>query len=524
MKFAGTDIELQLWHGVRWVPMSRNKSGSWLLGAEGADSSAKRDDWRDTHDTQTYANDFSALGAHISNDDRSFSILMGSLINDQQLIARILGDNGQVKWTGNIIVRSMNRVGDMNGSEQWMVTMAPGDIAVSPAMHGAIITGYTDVSGQLGIAINMIGAINAVNLVVSGSMRGDGARMIGSVITSPTVVSGEVGNRDRCKGLWTIGNTASADYWDWEEFVDLFPGTLSGDLTVTQVADIVMEDAVSVVPNLNGYKFTVTSDTPHVGNPSVGWKIVQEDADHRKLEFWTGGDDVGGTLEIKNLQFFHTVNWTTLHEGISVVSGTDSANCTILVHDLLIISTDNASKYQISIRALGLSSCTFKVWNLVLIDTHLSCQRDDPTSGGGSGVCLVENITHIMDATFAHTKAMETDWWLAHPGTTGNQWKFRSIFSTYGLIKDWAETPDIDYVCYDVLGSTTFAVHEWNITGHDSAMLSVDPASADFADIKPAGEFVDCGVPLISKLITENTTCIRGRVRQPDNGAASHSL
>jgi len=326
---------------------------------------------------------------------------------------------------------------------------------------------------------------------------------------------------DRTRGLWTIGNTSAADYWDWEEFADLFPGTLSGDLTVTQIADIVMGDEVSIVPNLNGHKLTVTSDTPHNGNPSVGWKIIQENADHRKLEFWTSGDDAGGTLEIKNLQFLHTVHWTTLHEGISVVSGTDSSNCTILVHDLLLISTDTSSKYQASIRALGLASCTFKVWNLSLIDTHLSCQRDDPTTGGGSGVCLVENVTHVMDATFAHTKEIETDWWLTHPGTTGNQWKFRSIFSTYGLTKSWTETPDIDYVCYDVAGSLTYAVHNWNIAGHSSAMLSVDPTSADFADIKPVGDFIDRGVPLVDKLIAENITCIRGRVRQPDNGAAS---
>jgi hypothetical protein len=151
--------------------MSRNKSGSWLLGAEGADSSAKRDDWRDMHDTQTYANDFSALGAHISNDDRSFSILMGSLINDQQLIARILGDNGQVKWTGNIIVRSMNRVGDMNGSEQWMVTMAPGDIAVSPAMHGKIVLGGTTAAGLLQKTIQSSGMVAVVqSLTASGKM------------------------------------------------------------------------------------------------------------------------------------------------------------------------------------------------------------------------------------------------------------------------------------------------------------------------------------------------------------------
>jgi hypothetical protein len=113
------------------------------------------------------------------------------------------------------------------------------------------------------------------------------------------------------------------------------------------------------------------------------------------------------------------------------------------------------------------------------------------------------------------------DWWTSYPGSTSNIWKFRSIFSTYGISKTWTDTPDIDYVCYDIDGSTTYATHNWNISSHENAMLTITYSSDDFSDIKPAGDFIDRGVPLVGKLISENITCIRGRVRQPDNGAAS---
>lgn len=329
---------------------------------------------------------------------------------------------------------------------------------------------------------------------------------------------------DRTRGIWTIGNTSAADYWDWEDFVDLFPShrTLSGNLTIVQIADIVMNGSVAIYPHLNGYRFTVTSDTPHYGNPLVGWKIIRNVADHRYLCFGCGGENYGGTMEIKNLHLSRETNWTVLHESLIVETQTDAANCTILCHDILIRNLYPASaRAQCSPRAKGLASCVFKIWNWVVINEHISCQRDDPVSGGGSGICLMENITNIMDSSYAYTKPLMTDWWTSHPGTTGNQWKFRSIFSTYGLTKNWTETPDLDYVCYEIDGSQTYAVHNWNLTNHEAAMLTIDPTLADFADIKPGGEFTDRGVPLVDKLIAENIKCIRGRTRQPDNGASS---
>lgn len=105
---------------------------------------------------------------------------------------------------------------------------------------------------------------------------------------------------------------------------------LTNNLLFAQTSNIISTAVAAMTENLNGYTFTVTSNTPHYGDNTAGWLLS---INHNSFGFTlNAGND--GTIEIKNLRTKRTTAAST--GGISVIYFGSTSGFTANIHDNLI--------------------------------------------------------------------------------------------------------------------------------------------------------------------------------------------
>ena len=165
-------------------------------------------------------------------------------------------------------------------------------------------------------------------------------------------------------GSFTVGT--AADYGTWQAaFADIVNGSLSGDLTFTQISDTT-ETARSIPPgsiNLNGHNLTFQSDTPHEGNPTAGWWIninyaMTDDA----FELTVTG--ASGLLEVKDLKFKRLSTAGAAAQSMFSCSG-GATGPSIHLHDLLLDFNGQGAGTGLTAARTG-NNPTVHIWNCVI--------------------------------------------------------------------------------------------------------------------------------------------------------------
>jgi hypothetical protein len=186
--------------------------------------------------------------------------------------------------------------------------------------------------------------------------------------------------------LITVG--AGETYQTWREALVFLTGLgVTEDTIIRQVADTIPETnttASGVMP-LSGFKLTLESDTPHGGDPTVGWKSTSVTA---------GAVIVGklgmvgpGTVEVKDLHI--AINSTGTPYGVQLnVTNWDSVD--LSVHDCIITNEAQAG-YGVHVSRFNVIA-----WNVDLYNLAVSGWSDGvyiaPANGGD---WRVENVTAL---------------------------------------------------------------------------------------------------------------------------------
>jgi hypothetical protein len=114
-------------------------------------------------------------------------------------------------------------------------------------------------------------------------------------------------------GSYTVGSGGNYATW-YAALSDMYNQTLTGDLTFTQISDVTETQARgSMSPNLGGFRFTITSNSPHYGDITRGWKTTLNY--NSSSAYWlypfqiTGNNSI---IEVKNLRFLCQTNAGTI--------------------------------------------------------------------------------------------------------------------------------------------------------------------------------------------------------------------
>ena len=188
------------------------------------------------------------------------------------------------------------------------------------------------------------------------------------------------------QGSFTVGT--GADYASWDLAIADIAATLTGDLTLTQVAPVPADSgtAAAKAVNLDGNTLTLTSDTPHLGRPAGGHTTTltgASDSNHIIPLQVTGT----GSLVIEQLNLRRTGTPTASNSIDVETQGPD-----VDIHDCIVISSATSGT-TVGIKTVGgvgaSGSTDINVWN---------CAVSGYTTGGSlaagnSSVLTVENIT-----------------------------------------------------------------------------------------------------------------------------------
>jgi hypothetical protein len=187
--------------------------------------------------------------------------------------------------------------------------------------------------------------------------------------------------------LITVG--AGETYQTWAAALAYVAGLgpMSESHILRQVADTAETSTASSSIDLNGFNLTLESDTPHGGDPTVGWKSTSATINAKVI----GVDLTGvGLFEVKDLHI--AVNQIAGPFGISVAPQDDSLK-DVLIHDCIVtnavLSVANAGVRVVP--AVAVTTLTVKIYNIEAsgFQTNIVVA---PYQGGN---WLVENVTAV---------------------------------------------------------------------------------------------------------------------------------
>ena len=164
-------------------------------------------------------------------------------------------------------------------------------------------------------------------------------------------------------------------------------GPMSESHILRQVADTAETSTGTISIDLNGFNLTIESDTPHGGDPTVGWKSTSATINAKVIGVGLTGV---GIFEVKDLHI--AVNQIAGPFGIHVVPLDDSLK-DVLIHDCIVtnavLSVANAGVRVVP--AVAVTTLTVKIYNIEAsgFQTNIVVA---PYQGGN---WLVENVTAV---------------------------------------------------------------------------------------------------------------------------------
>jgi len=231
------------------------------------------------------------------------------------------------------------------------------------------ITGIKDQWEGKGVSVEPIDASVLGSTIFKDSIIKD----FGSEITDRNAIS---------SGSYYIGS--GGDYATWRTFFSDFT-TFTGNITGTQISDITTTASATSSVNTAGYDLYLTSDTPHHGNPNLGW-ITYSGGSYSifSLDF---EDNTGGTV-IHIAQLYFKSTSISFGECIQIRNDiTNGWECKVF--DCM--ADGNGYAYTTSAKFFRhnapLTVCTSETINCKTWDMYYGFQWSD----GSNGVGLVEN-------------------------------------------------------------------------------------------------------------------------------------
>lgn len=174
-------------------------------------------------------------------------------------------------------------------------------------------------------------------------------------------------------------------------------GTLTEDTTLRQVADTAETSTVVSSIDLNGFNLTLESDTPHGGDPTVGWKSTSATPHVKAIGVELTGV---GIFEVKDLHI--AVNEDGGSQGIGVnLIGFDPTN--VLIHDCIVTNLSNTT-YGFGVRVNAVEMVSSRVVKLYNLAIALGTNPSDFSMGVAvssltGGEWLIENVTVLSAGT-----------------------------------------------------------------------------------------------------------------------------
>jgi hypothetical protein len=156
-------------------------------------------------------------------------------------------------------------------------------------------------------------------------------------------------------GTFTVG-PASA-YANWQAAA-ADSGALTGNLAFVENGNFTSLGTATWAVNLNGFRLTITTNSPSLGNPTLGHLWTHNGANYGQVFTLSGA----GTLEVGGLRADQTAFRNDPSRGPWRVQGAGAY--TLLFHDNLY----NARLFRSRGLTVGNANCTALIWNNILIN------------------------------------------------------------------------------------------------------------------------------------------------------------
>jgi len=161
-------------------------------------------------------------------------------------------------------------------------------------------------------------------------------------------------------------------------------GAMAGDVTMTQISNIV-ETAVALADQtLGGFTWLTTSNNPHYGDPTAGW-LIQEN--FTGVDMFSIQQEGPGTVEIEHLHTIRIGAYNANNRAYLIV-GINTAN-TINLHDLLIDGNGELERRGVECND---NTPTVFMWNVVLWE----CEAQNVLFSSCNAACIIGNCAAYL--------------------------------------------------------------------------------------------------------------------------------
>ena len=299
-------------------------------------------------------------------------------------------------------------------------------------------------------------------------------------------------------GFYTVGS--GGNYSTWATAWADIGSTLTGDLTLTQISDTTESGGTNKNIAYAGYKLTITSNNPHLGNFNNGWKINVTYAGAAHL--WTlntsSSSSASTELEISNL-YFRKVGAPANNVVWAFIVLYTQTNISNNIHNIIM---DGLGHYCSGIAYANGTSSNQKCYNCIVTNIPSGLNNGYGFSSLAGGI--FENCTVYVS---------RIGFW-----NYGNSVAFvlKNVVALGQTVASFA------YGTGATLGlgnSTASKCASSDITGSEASLRSLTAANefesltltdATFLKVKSTGQLANGGT---TATITGNTTGIRGNAR-----------
>lgn len=180
-------------------------------------------------------------------------------------------------------------------------------------------------------------------------------------------------------------------YETWRAAISSLGGGITENTTIRQVADTApaTSDGGGLF-GLNGFKLTLESDTPHGGDPTVGWKSPATDVDALVISQAFAGP---GSVEVKDLHV--AIGATGAPSGIRITVASFFV-VDVSIHDCIVTNTE-PNGYGVRVDMFEVLAWNVSLYNLA-VSGWATGVYVTPVEGGN---WKVENVTALNAASNA---------------------------------------------------------------------------------------------------------------------------
>lgn len=277
-------------------------------------------------------------------------------------------------------------------------------------------------------------------------------------------------------------------------------GAMTGDVTMTEISNIVETATALATQTLGGFTWLTTSDNPHYGDPTAGW-LIQENFQAIMFDWSEEGP---GVMEIEHIHTIRTANYAGGNYTFWLRNAINPHTANI--HDFLIDGNGSRERQGTIIAA---NAPVPRLWNIVVWEC------DNVGISAASANALIENCAVYLcsginggaGAGYALGNVACT---CRNSTAYDNTVDFLNIAAATGRFCRSSDLTAADVNWAAGLGNTINAVVLNDVQG-------VNDAVANYFDIIAAGPLDGAGE---ANVIAARVLCIRNRAVPGPNGTS----